>query len=70
MSPIESKYLSKVGIRDPKGMIKFMEKYSVKRGFVITEDYEATEKLEDKVIIFVPLWKWVFGYRPNTGGAS
>jgi len=60
--PIESIYSSKVGIRDVKGMIKFMEKYNVKRGFVITEDYEATEKLEDKVIIFVPLWKWIFGH--------
>ena len=51
-------------------MIKFMEKYNIKRGFVITEDYEATEKLEDKVIIFVPLWKWVFGHQSNTDRVS
>jgi predicted AAA+ superfamily ATPase len=65
MIPIESIYSSKVGIRDVKGLIKFMKKYNIKRGFVITEDYEETEKLEDKVIIFVPLWKWVFGYQPK-----
>ncbi|MHC1574701.1 MAG: hypothetical protein ACXQTY_02695 [Candidatus Methanogasteraceae archaeon] len=68
--PIESKHSSKVGIRCVKGMIKFMDRYDVKRGFIITEDYEATEKLEDKIIIFVPLWKWVFGYQPHTAGVS
>lgn len=58
--PIESKYSTTVRIRDIKGLIQFMEKYDVRTGFVVTEDYEATEEQEDKIIRFVPLWKWIF----------
>ena len=41
-------------------MIQFMEKYDVRTGFVVTEDYEATGEQKDKIIRFVPLWKWIF----------
>lgn len=57
--PIESKYSSKVRIREIKGLIKFMKKYDIETGFVITDDYETTEKYGNKIIEFIPLWKWI-----------
>jgi len=61
ITPIESKYSKKVGMRDIKGLIKFMDKYDIGTGFVITEDYEAEERYENRIVKFIPLWKWILG---------
>ena len=59
--PIESKYSRDVKIKDIKGLIKFMEKFKVKKGFVITEEQEKEMRIDNKAkIIFIPLWKWLF----------
>ncbi len=50
-------------MRDIKGLTKFMDKYDIGTGFVITEDYEAEERYEDRVIKFIPLWKWLIGIK-------
>lgn len=63
ITPIESKYSKKVRMRDIKGLTKFMDKYDIETGFVITEDYEAEEQYEDRVIKFIPLWKWILGIK-------
>ncbi|MEW6618963.1 MAG: hypothetical protein AB1422_06390 [bacterium] len=36
-----------------------MKELNLKQGFVITEDYEAEEDVEDKKINYIPLWKWL-----------
>jgi len=59
--PIESKYSSKIRMRDLKGLLRFMDKFGVDTGFVITEDYEALEVYKGFNIQFVPLWKYLLG---------
>ncbi|MBI5180364.1 MAG: AAA family ATPase, partial [Nitrospirae bacterium] len=31
---------------------------------VLTWDYEAEERLDDKQINYLPLWKWLLGLKP------
>lgn len=57
--PVEVKYAAKVRVKKIKGLIKFMDEYKIREGTVITEDYEATERYENKIIKFIPLWKWL-----------
>ena len=45
--------------REVKGLIKAMEVFNLERGLIITEDFEEEEKIENKKIIYVPLWKWL-----------
>jgi len=61
VTPIESKYSKKVRMRDVKGLTKFMDKYDIMTGFVITEDYEAEEQYKNRIVKFIPLWKWILG---------
>jgi len=57
--PVESKYSKEVRMKDLRGLIKFMEKFKINEGKVITEDYEKVEKINNKKIKFIPLWKWL-----------
>lgn len=45
--------------RELKGLIKACNEFALKEGLVITEDFEAEEKIEGKRIKYVPLWKWL-----------
>ncbi|MBE9483877.1 MAG: ATP-binding protein, partial [Bacteroidetes bacterium] len=63
--PVESKYTSKIRMRDLKGLLRFMDKFGVDTGLVITEDYEASEVYKGFNIQFVPLWKYVLGITPQ-----
>ena len=56
--PLEVKYKNNVRIKELKGLLKFMEKFNVMDAIVITEDYEREEKIEDKNIKFISLWRW------------
>jgi len=57
--PIEVKYAKKVREKEIKGLLKFTNKYKLKEGVVITQDYEAGKKIKGKKIKFMPLWKWL-----------
>ena len=57
--PLESKYKNNIRKKDIKGLLKFMDVFSVKRGFVVTKDKEGEELIDGKLIVFVPLWKWL-----------
>jgi hypothetical protein len=57
--PIEVKYKKVVRIKELRYLLNFMERFKVERGLVVTEDYEGDEKVNGKLIKFVPLWKWV-----------
>jgi predicted AAA+ superfamily ATPase len=54
--PIEVKYQSKIRNADIKGILKFMDKFSVTKGIVVTRNVFKTEYFGEKEIIFVPLW--------------
>jgi len=45
--------------REIKGLLEAIQAFKLKEGIIITEDYEAEEKIKDKTIKFIPLWKWL-----------
>ncbi|MFH1653953.1 MAG: ATP-binding protein [Pseudomonadota bacterium] len=45
--------------REIKSLIKGMEELHVSEGLIITETYEDTEHHDDKIIKYIPLWKWL-----------
>ncbi len=57
--PLESRYKNNIRKKDIKGLLKFMETFSVEKGLVVTKDREGEELVDGKWIVFVPLWKWL-----------
>ena len=51
--PIEIKY----GKIELKGLVAFMEKFGVKRGYIAALQRESTEKIKDKTIFIIPAFK-------------
>jgi len=45
--------------REIRALLKAMVEFNLKEALVITEDYEAEEKIKTKQINFLPLWKWL-----------
>jgi predicted AAA+ superfamily ATPase len=45
--------------REIRALIKCMDEFKVKKAEVITFDYEDEEKVKNKMIHFVPLWKFL-----------
>ena len=54
-------YISNLGTkeREVKGLVKAMEEFNLESGLIITEDFEDEEKIENKKIMYLPLWKWL-----------
>ncbi len=59
IQPVEVKYAGKVREREIRGLIKFMEKQNLKKGTVITKNFEAKKEIKKKNVLFIPLWKWL-----------
>ncbi|HUV81502.1 MAG TPA: ATP-binding protein [archaeon] len=59
--PIESKYRNNIMKKHIKGLLKFMDVYSIDNGLVVTKDLEHEELVDGKHIGYVPLWKWLLG---------
>ena len=59
--PIESKYRNNIMKKHIKGLLKFMDVYSIDNGLVVTKDLEHEELVDGKHIEYVPLWKWLLG---------
>ena len=45
--------------REVKGIIACAKEFRLRESLVITKDYEKEEKIENKRIKFIPLWKWL-----------
>ena len=45
--------------RELKGLVEAVHKFKLSRGLIVTEDYESEERVGQKRIEFVPLWKWL-----------
>jgi predicted AAA+ superfamily ATPase len=60
--PIECKYRSNIRKRDLKGLLKFLTAFELSHGYVISEDIEFEEIIEDKKISIIPLWKWLLNF--------
>lgn len=49
--------------REVKALIKAMDEFKLKKGMVITKDFEGEEKANGVKIKFIPLWKWLLTRR-------
>lgn len=47
--------------REIKTIICAMEEFKLNQGLIITEDYDGEEKMDNKRIRFVSLWRWLLG---------
>src|SRR3989344_4052804 len=47
--------------RETKALLKAMNEFKLKKGLIITEDYEGEEDYEEKKIQYVTLRKWLLG---------
>ena len=45
--------------REVKGILACAKEFRLRESLVITKDYEKEEKIENKRIKFIPLWKWL-----------
>jgi len=45
--------------RELKGLLESMKEFHLEEGLIITGDFEETEKIKEKKIIYKPLWKWL-----------
>lgn len=45
--------------RETEGLIESMNKFKLKEGLIITEDMEKQEKVNNKIIKYIPLWKYL-----------
>lgn len=47
--------------REVKNLLAACKELKLKSGIIITEDKEREEKIENKKVIYIPLWKWLLG---------
>jgi len=52
---------SKTKKRELKGLLAGCKEFKLKKGVIITEDYEKEEEIMGKKVKFIPLWKWLLG---------
>jgi len=45
--------------REVRSLIKAMDEFKLEEGLVITEDLDKEEEVDDKKIMYKPLWKWL-----------
>jgi len=45
--------------RELKPLLTAMEKLKLKKGIIVTGDYENAEKVNNKIIKYIPVWKWL-----------
>lgn len=45
--------------REVTGLMEAMGALKIKKGLIITEDLEGSEKIKGKTIKYIPLWKWL-----------
>ncbi len=49
--------------REVRSLIKAMDAFKLKEGLVITEDLDKEGEVDDKRIMYKPLWKWLLELR-------
>lgn len=59
--PVEVKFQKNIQKRDMKGILSFMEKFNISKGFVITRNLFERRKTGGREIIFIPAWFFLVG---------
>jgi len=54
--PIEVKYKTRIDKSDIKSILKFMEEFQLKKGYIITKDLLEQQKINENELIFIPAW--------------
>jgi predicted AAA+ superfamily ATPase len=54
--PIEVKYKNDIALDDMKGILNFMDKFRLKKGFILTRDLTKEIKIKGKIITCKPVW--------------
>lgn len=54
--PVEVKYQSQIVSSDLKGLLKFMEKFKLGSGIVVTKSLLEKRTIAEKEILFIPAW--------------
>ena len=49
--------------RKVRSLIKAMDEFKLEEGLVITEDIDKEEEVDDKKIMYKPLWKWLLKWQ-------
>jgi len=49
--------------REVKSLIKAMDEFKLKEGLVITEDIDKEVEVDNKKMVYKPLWKWLLEWR-------
>ncbi|MCD6456732.1 MAG: ATP-binding protein, partial [Methanophagales archaeon] len=49
--------------QEVRSLIKAMDEFKLEEGLVITEDIDKEEKVDDKKIMYKPLWKWLLKWQ-------
>ena len=57
--PIEVKYQEHINSEDFKAIKEFMDKFSIKKGIIITKKDEYEKNVENGKIKLIPVWKWL-----------
>ena len=60
--PIEVKYRTNIDPKDLKGLMKFMEKFKLSWGLVLTKDRMSREEIDGKKIYYIPAWLFLCVY--------
>lgn len=45
--------------REVKGLLSGLNEFKLKEGIIITKDLEKQEKIDNKIIKYIPIWKWL-----------
>jgi hypothetical protein len=45
--------------REIRGLLSGLNKFKLKEGIIITKDLQKEEKIDGKIIKYIPLWKWL-----------
>jgi predicted AAA+ superfamily ATPase len=45
--------------REIGGLVKALEEFGLKRGLVLTGDFEGHEEIKGKEVLYRPMWKWL-----------
>ena len=45
--------------REVNALVKALTEFKLKKGLIITSDYEGSEKIDGKKIKYIPLWRWL-----------
>jgi len=60
--PVEIKYKGQIHSSDLKGLLKFMKRFDIDKGIVVTKNLLEKREVDKKELLFVPAWLFLFIY--------